>query len=76
MDRAELARQIEVVSQTGYAITYDQMILSEIGIACAIRGPDARGYGAIHCSVSAHRWDEQSIKSKILPWLLDAANAT
>lgn len=75
MDRAEIARQIELVVQTGHAITYDQMILSEIGVACAIRGPDARGRGAIHCSVSAHRWDERSIKSEILPWLLDAANA-
>lgn len=74
MDRAEIARQIDIVVQEGHAITYDQMILSEIGIACVIRGPDSRGWAAIHCSVSAHQWDEARIKAKILPWLLDAAN--
>ncbi|MCX7560404.1 IclR family transcriptional regulator [Sulfitobacter sp. F26204] len=75
LDRAEIARQIGTVVQNGFAITHDQMILSEIGIACAIRGPDSRGRAAVHCSVSAHHWDEARIKAKILPWLLDAANA-
>lgn len=75
MDRAEIARQIDVVARTGYAIRRDQMIMSEIGIACAIRGPDDKGWAALHCSVSAYHWDEARIKSEILPWLLDAANA-
>ena len=75
MDRGEIARQIDIVAKTGHAITYDQMILNEIGIACAIRGPDDRGWAAIHCSVSTLHWDESRIKSEILPWLMDAANA-
>lgn len=75
MDRTEIARKIDITIQTGHAITYDQMILSEIGIACAIRGPDDRARAAVHCSVSAHHWDDARIRAEILPWLQDTANA-
>nr|WP_281395960.1 IclR family transcriptional regulator C-terminal domain-containing protein [Sulfitobacter undariae] len=75
LDRAEIADQIEQVIQTGYAITQNQMILGEIAVACAIRGPSSIGVAAVQCSISTHHWDEARIKSEILPWLLDAANA-
>jgi len=75
IDRTVIAQQIEAVMQNGYAISHNQMIIGEIGIACVIRGPDDRGLAAVHCSVSAHHWDEEKIKSDILPWLLDTANS-
>ncbi len=74
VDRAEISRQIDDVIRFGYAITHHQMIQSEIGIACAIRGPDGRSRAAVHCSVSSHHWDDARIRAEILPWLLDAAN--
>lgn len=74
MDRALIARQIERVVETGHAITRDQMILDEVGIACAIRDPDGRARAAVHCSVSAHHWDDARIRAQILPWLQDTAN--
>ncbi len=74
MDRAEISSQIESAAQNGYAITYDQMILNEVGVACVIRSPDGRGRAAVHCSVSAHHWDDARIKAEILPWLQDTAN--
>ncbi|QCO58168.1 IclR family transcriptional regulator (plasmid) [Pseudorhodobacter turbinis] len=75
MDRAIIADQIDETASRGYALTQDQMILSEVGIACAIRGPDGRAGAAVHCSVSAHHWDDARIRSEILPWLQDTANA-
>jgi DNA-binding IclR family transcriptional regulator len=75
MDRSEIADQIEHVVQNGFAITLDQMILDEIGIACAIRGPDGRAWAALHCSVSSRHWAVPRIKAELLPWLQDAANA-
>jgi len=75
VDRSQIEHQINHVVEAGYAMTSDQMILGEIGIACAIRGPDFRGYAAVHCSVSSHHWDKDKIKAEILPWLLDTANA-
>lgn len=74
-DRALIARQIDAAAETGHAITFDQMILNEIGIACAIVGPDGRAWSAVHCSVSAHHWDTARIRAEILPWLQDTANA-
>lgn len=74
-DRAEIARQIESAIDTGYAVTHGQMILTEVGIACAIRGPDGRASAAVHCSLSEHHWNDARIRAEILPWLLDAANS-
>jgi DNA-binding IclR family transcriptional regulator len=75
MDRAAIAQQIETAREAGLAITRGQMILNEVGIACAIRGPDGRAWAAVHCSVSAHHWDDGRIRQEILPWLQDTANA-
>ncbi|MCV2893191.1 IclR family transcriptional regulator [Lentibacter sp. XHP0401] len=75
MDRATIAEQIEIVVQKGFSITYSQLILSEVGIACAIRGPDGRAWSAVQCSVSSHHWNDDRIRSEILPWLQDTANA-
>ncbi len=75
VDRAVIAEQIETARAEGYAITHSQMILNEIGIACAVRGPDGRAWAAVHCSVSSHHWDDARIRQDILPWLQDTANA-
>jgi DNA-binding IclR family transcriptional regulator len=74
-DRAIIATRIDAAASEGYALTHDQMILGEVGIACAIRGPDGRAWAAVHCSVSSHHWDDARIRSDILPWLHDTANA-
>ena len=75
LDRGVIAQQVELAVQNGFALARDQIILSEIGIACAIRGPDGKAWAALQCSISAHHWDEARIRAEILPWLLDAANA-
>ncbi|SEL28040.1 IclR family transcriptional regulator [Roseovarius nanhaiticus] len=75
LDRAVIADQVEAARRAGYAITHSQMIHGEVGIACAIRGPDGRAWAAVHCSVSAHHWDDTRIRAEILPWLQDTANA-
>ena len=74
-DRATIAKQIDMAASRGYAVTQDQIILSEVGIACAIRGPDGRALAAVHCSISGHRWNEARIRADILPWLQDTANS-
>ena len=74
LDRAEIARQVAAAAADGHAITRDQMILNEVGIACAICGPDGRAWAAVHCSVSSYHWDDARIRAELLPWLLDTAN--
>ncbi|MGB3244369.1 MAG: IclR family transcriptional regulator [Sulfitobacter sp.] len=74
-DRDQIAAQIEAVIDAGYALTHDQMIIGEVGIACPIRGPDGRARAAVHCSVSGRHWDDARIQTDLLPWLLDTANS-
>lgn len=75
MDRDAIRRSIDESVEKGYAISTGQMILSEIGVACPITGPDGRAFAAVQCSVSAHTWTHERIESEILPLLQDTANA-
>ena len=75
MDRATIRNSINEAVQHGHAISSDQMILSEIGVACPITGPDGRAFAAVQCSVSAHTWTRERIRAAILPRLQDTANA-
>jgi IclR family pca regulon transcriptional regulator len=75
LNRDEITLQIESAAQNGYAITQNQIILNEVGVACAIRSPDGRARASLQCSVSGHHWTKDRILAEILPWLSDAANA-
>lgn len=74
-DRDQIRASIADAAAQGFAISRDQMILNEIGIAAPIMGPDGRALAAVQCSVSAYAWDDERIRRKILPMLLDTANA-
>ncbi|MFP4274403.1 MAG: IclR family transcriptional regulator [Paracoccaceae bacterium] len=75
LDRDQIRDSIETAVETGYAISHGQMILSEIGVACPISGPDGRAFAAVQCSVSAHTWTPDRVEAEILPRLQDTANA-
>ncbi len=75
LDRDEIADSIARIAQDGYAISCNQMILNEIGLAAPIWGPDGRARAAVQCSVSSYRWDEDMLREKVLPVLLETANA-
>lgn len=75
MSRDEIGADIEAAVQSGYAMSRDQMLLNEIAIAAPICGPDSQAMAAVQCSVSAHTWDEEAVRRKILPLLQDTANA-
>lgn len=74
-DRAEIAALVEQAVQDGFAISRDQMILNEIAVSAPIVGPSGRAMAAVQCSVSAHSWTIDRIKSAILPPLQDTANS-
>jgi IclR family pca regulon transcriptional regulator len=75
LDRSEIASSIEAAVVSGYAISRNQMILNEIGVAAPILSPDGRARAAVQCSVSAYSWDDDKIRAEILPHLMDTANA-
>lgn len=75
MDRGEIMARVEEAAEQGYAISRDQMILNEIGIAAPIINADGRAAAAIQCSVSALSFDNEALRQKILPALLDTTRA-
>lgn len=75
LDRAELARQIQLTAERGFSITQDQMILNEIGVSAPIRGSDGIARAAVQCSVSAFHWTIERVEQELVPYLLDAANS-
>ncbi|MBY8976923.1 IclR family transcriptional regulator [Rhodobacteraceae bacterium NNCM2] len=72
-DRETIRAAIEAAVQLGYAMTQDQMILNQIGVAAPILGSDGRARAAIQCSVPTHKWDHDRIQRELLPLLLEAA---
>ncbi|MDR6265660.1 MULTISPECIES: IclR family transcriptional regulator [Rhodobacterales] len=75
LDREDIGRSVEKARLDGFAISRNQMILNEIGVAAPIPGPDGISHAAIQCSVSSFQWSEEDIQKKIVPLLLDTANA-
>ncbi|PLS21617.1 IclR family transcriptional regulator [Amylibacter cionae] len=75
LDRGEIAQSVEKAHVDGFAISRNQMILNEIGVAAPICGPSGKAYAAIQCSVSSFQWSEDEIQKRIVPLLLDTANA-
>lgn len=75
LDRAEIGRSVEKARLDGFSISRNQMILNEIGVAAPISGAGGEAHAAIQCSVSSFQWSEADILKKIVPLLLDTANA-
>ncbi len=76
LDRGAIAERIEQARQDGFSIAREQLILNEIGLAAPIRGPGGGpAKAAIQCSISASRWTEAGLRERIVPALLDTANA-
>lgn len=75
MDRKRIGELVETAAERGYSLSQNELILSEVGIAAPITGPDGRAVAAVHCSISGLSWSQAEIESRIVPPLLDTANA-
>jgi IclR family pca regulon transcriptional regulator len=74
MDRDLIVQSIDEAQMNGYAITQDQAILKQTGIAAPIKGPDGQAFAAIQCSVSSRFWSVERIENEILPYITEAAS--
>jgi DNA-binding IclR family transcriptional regulator len=75
MDRAVIAAAIDDAARLGYAITQDQSLLNQTGVAAPIKGPDGRALAAIQCSVFTRNYSEERLRDQILPYIIDAADS-
>lgn len=74
IDRASIAHSIDEAERLGYAMTQDQLILNQTGIAAPIKGPNGVAHAAIQCSVSTRLWSTERIHNEVLPYIIEAAH--
>ncbi len=73
VDRAAIAQAVDEAETLGYAMTQNQSILNQTGIAAPIKGPNGQAFAAIQCSVSTRLWSNERIEQEILPYIIEAA---
>lgn len=76
MDRQEISHSVDEAEERGFALTQDQLILNQTGIAAPIKGPNGVALAAIQCSVSTRLWSAERIQNEILPYIIEAAQGT
>ncbi len=72
-DRGEIAELVEQARQDGFALSFQEILLNEIGIAAPIKASNGKARAAIHCSVSMADWSVERVRKEIAPLLVDAA---
>ncbi|WP_281954759.1 IclR family transcriptional regulator [Pseudophaeobacter arcticus] len=75
MDRDSIVKIVDEAEANGFAMTQDQSILSQTGIAAPIKGPNGQAFAAIQCSVSTRMWSIEKIEQEILPYIIEAADS-
>lgn len=74
-DRGRILALIEQARDDGYAVSRDELLLNEIGVAAAVSSVSGATTAAIHCSVSAAEWTPERIRDELAPALMDAARS-
>ena len=74
-DRAAILARLEMIRETGYAHTEDELYLGDIATAAAVLDRDGRPMGAINAAVSRARWKGAEDERRIASLLLDASRA-
>jgi len=75
LDRDKIAGLVDNAQADGFAMTQDQSMLNQTGIAAAIKGPDGRATAAIQCSVPTRLWSADRIEDEVLPHIIEAADS-
>jgi IclR family pca regulon transcriptional regulator len=73
VDRTEIAELVEQARQDGYALSVQEVLLNEIGIAAPVKSATGKARAAIHCSVSMAEWSLERVRKELAPILVDAA---
>lgn len=68
-DRAQIAREINEAGALGYAVTLNQNMNNEIGIAAPVFNKAGAVAGTVQCSVSSLKWSLEKVRVEIAPRL-------
>ncbi|WP_286201928.1 IclR family transcriptional regulator C-terminal domain-containing protein [Ochrobactrum sp. SFR4] len=73
VNRGEISDLVEQARQDGFAVSVEEILLNEIGIAAPIKSSSGKARAAIHCSVSMADWSVDRVRKEIAPLLVDTA---
>lgn len=72
-NRVDIDILVEEARQDGFALSVQEVLLNEIGIAAPIKSSNGKARAAIHCSVSMADWSVDRVRKEIAPVLVDTA---
>lgn len=75
LDRGRIAELIAQAHDDGFAISDQEVLLNEMGIAIPLKAPGGIARAAIHCSVSLSEWSIARARAELVPVLLDTARS-
>lgn len=67
--------KVEEARVRGYALTEEEVLLGEVALAAAIRGPKGEPVGAIHIAGSLGEWTPEAFGARFAPLVMSAAAA-
>jgi len=74
-DREKLLDVLRQVRRDGYALAAEQMFVGEYSVAAPVFGYSGEPVAAVNIAVPASRWTISEVKSKLLPVVLQIAQA-
>ncbi|RMF00269.1 MAG: IclR family transcriptional regulator [Alphaproteobacteria bacterium] len=74
-DPAEARERIEAARRDGYAVCAQQAIIHEISTAAPVLNSEGRAFAAVQVPVYMPEWDEDSVREKIVPLVIETARA-
>ncbi|TWG95519.1 IclR family transcriptional regulator [Mesorhizobium sp. J18] len=67
--------KIREAREIGYAFTIEEVLVGEVAVGVAVRGPDGRPRGAIHLAGSLAEWTAEEFCQRFAPLANEAARA-
>lgn len=75
-NREELFAQILAARKNGYAITSDQVMIGQVGIAAPIRNVHFQTVAAVNVMAQLSSWPEDRVINELAPILMEVTQAT
>ncbi len=74
-DPVEIRRQVNRARKEGASLVYDESLIGEVAVACAVLDHRARPVAAVHVAGSLSEWSPESFAKRFSPLVAEAASA-
>ncbi|MFJ4432305.1 IclR family transcriptional regulator [Pseudomonas sp. NPDC089395] len=75
IDREVLFERVQEAGRNGYALTRDQVLVGQVGIAAPIRNVHFQVVAAINITAQLSAWPEERVEQELVPLLMEVSQA-